>query len=66
MVDPEADPCLALCPTLATKEVRCDLNSGDVAVLYSDGVTDATNAQEEDFGKPCLSEVMQQSASRFG
>jgi len=30
-----------------------------VALLYSDGVTDSTNAQEEDFGEERLSEVMQ-------
>jgi sigma-B regulation protein RsbU (phosphoserine phosphatase) len=58
MVD-EGGPVLGIVPNAAYEEVRCDLNSGDVALLYSDGVTDATNSQQEDFGEDRLSEVMQ-------
>ena len=56
----EGGPVLGIVPNAAYDEVRCVLNSGDVAVLYSDGVTDATNAQVEDFGEARLSEVLQQ------
>jgi len=55
----EGGPVLGIVPNASYEEVRCDLNSGDVALLYSDGVTDSTNAQEEDFGEERLSEVMQ-------
>ena len=53
-------PVLGIVPEAVYEEVRCVLNSGDVVVLYSDGVTDATNAQDEDFGEARLSEVLQQ------
>ena len=52
-------PVLGIVPDACYEEVRCILNSGDVAVLYSDGVTDATNAHDEDFGEARLSEVLQ-------
>ncbi len=52
-------PVLGIVPDACYEEVRCVLNSGDVAVLYSDGVTDATNAQDEDFGEARLSKVLQ-------
>lgn len=52
-------PVLGIVPDACYEEVRCVLNSGDVAVLYSDGVTDATNAQDEDFGEARLSELLQ-------
>ena len=55
----EGGPVLGILPNAGYEEARCDLNSGDVALLYSDGVTDATNAQLEDFGEERLSEVMQ-------
>jgi sigma-B regulation protein RsbU (phosphoserine phosphatase) len=51
---------LGIVPEAVYEEVRCVLNSGDVVVLYSDGVTDATNAQDEDFGEARLSEMLQQ------
>ena len=55
----EGGPVLGIVPKATYEEVHCVLNSGDVAILYSDGVTDSTNAQEEDFGEERLSEVMQ-------
>jgi len=56
----EGGPVLGILPDAPYDEVRCVLSPGDVAVLYSDGVTDATNAQEEDFGEDRLAEVLQQ------
>jgi sigma-B regulation protein RsbU (phosphoserine phosphatase) len=56
----EGGPVLGIVPDASYEEVRCVLNSGDVAVLYSDGVTDATNTREQDFGEARLSEVLQQ------
>jgi phosphoserine phosphatase RsbU/P len=52
-------PVLGILPDASYEEVRCVLNSGDVAVLYSDGVTDATNPEDEDFGEARLAEVLQ-------
>jgi phosphoserine phosphatase RsbU/P len=56
----EGGPVLGIVADASYEEGRCVLNSGDVAVLYSDGVTDATNAREHDFGEARLSEVLQQ------
>jgi sigma-B regulation protein RsbU (phosphoserine phosphatase) len=53
-------PVLGIVPDAGYEEVRRVLNSGDAVVLYSDGVTDSTNAQDEDFGEARLSEVLQQ------
>lgn len=53
-------PVLGIVPDASYEQVRCVLNSGDVAVLYSDGVTDSTNGKDEDFGETRLSEVLQQ------
>ena len=39
-----------------------DLNSGDVLVLYTDGVTDALNADGEEFGEQRLFDVVAASA----
>lgn len=55
----EGGPVLGIVPEASYEEVRCVLNAGDVAVLYSDGVTDATNGQQEDFGEERLSEALQ-------
>jgi sigma-B regulation protein RsbU (phosphoserine phosphatase) len=40
----------------AVAEVQ--LGPGDILVLYTDGVTEAGNAQEEQFGEPRLAEIM--------
>ena len=32
------------------QEQRCRLDPGDLLVLYSDGVTEASNAEQEEFG----------------
>ncbi|HEU0006610.1 MAG TPA: GAF domain-containing SpoIIE family protein phosphatase, partial [Terriglobia bacterium] len=52
-------PVLGIVPAARYEEVRCTFKSGDVAILYSDGVTDATNARQEDFGEARISEVLQ-------
>jgi sigma-B regulation protein RsbU (phosphoserine phosphatase) len=56
----EGGPVLGIVRDAAYDDVRCVLNTGDVAVLYSDGVTDATNPEEQDFGESRLSEVLEQ------
>ena len=38
------------------------LNKGDILVLYSDGLTEAQNRQEEMFGEERLLKIIQQEA----
>lgn len=40
------------------KQETRQLNAGDVLVIYSDGVSEAINAQEDEFGLPRLEEVV--------
>lgn len=46
--------------TLEEREISMDL--GDLILLYSDGVTDATNAQDEAFGEERLRELVRANA----
>jgi serine phosphatase RsbU (regulator of sigma subunit) len=43
------------------QEASSRLNRGDVLVIYSDGVTEAMNADGEEFGETGLAEVVRQS-----
>ena len=47
-------------PTLGTRFLRgyVHLNRGDVLVLYTDGISEATNAQDEEFGAPRIRRVI--------
>ena len=46
-------------------EEKCvTLETGDLVVLYTDGVTDAINADEEEFGLARLTEVIQRTRER--
>jgi sigma-B regulation protein RsbU (phosphoserine phosphatase) len=38
------------------------LDKGDILVVYSDGITDAENAQQDMFGEARLLEVMRRAA----
>jgi serine phosphatase RsbU (regulator of sigma subunit) len=42
---------------------RCDLATGDILVLYTDGITEAENSQEEEFGMERLSAVIRRDSS---
>ena len=44
-------PVLGIVPSAAYQEYRLRLNPGDLLVLYSDGVTEATSPTEEEFGE---------------
>lgn len=46
--------------TLEEREISLDL--GDLILLYSDGVTDATDAQDESFGEERLREIVRDNA----
>jgi sigma-B regulation protein RsbU (phosphoserine phosphatase) len=45
-------------------EVKFQLNTGDVMVLYTDGVTDAVNKAGKDFGLRRLSELVRSNCSK--
>ncbi len=40
------------------------LQSGDIFVLYTDGVSEASNADQEDFGTERIAEIVQQNRTR--
>ncbi len=55
---------LGIIPTTRYEEARERLSPGDVLVIYSDGVTDATNPQEEEeFGEQRLVSVVSEHRS---
>jgi sigma-B regulation protein RsbU (phosphoserine phosphatase) len=41
-----------------------ELQSGDRLVLYTDGVTEASNSEDEEFGEDRLLQVLQQDPTR--
>jgi serine phosphatase RsbU (regulator of sigma subunit) len=46
----------------ATKDSVCELRSGDVLVLYTDGITEAKNHQGEQFGPERLAQAVARQA----
>ena len=55
---------VGLMPFVKYFEITVQLNPGDVLVVYSDGVTESVNEQEEEFDEPRLIEVIQKNMSR--
>ncbi len=53
-------PVLGILPEAGYGETRCQLEPGDVAVLFSDGVTEANNLLGEEFGEQQLEEQVRQ------
>jgi len=45
-------------------QVEIDLNPGDVAVLYTDGITEAVNAEQQQYGLERLRHVLKQTRDR--
>ena len=52
---------LGVLDDISLEERELDLASGDTVVLYTDGVTEAINEQEEQFGQDRLVEVIMRS-----
>jgi len=48
---------LGILPFAKYEDVRATMNSGDMLVLYSDGVTEAATPADEDFGETRLAEL---------
>jgi sigma-B regulation protein RsbU (phosphoserine phosphatase) len=53
-------PVLGILPDIGYEECQCCLQPGDVMVLFSDGVTEATNSTREEFGEARLAALAQQ------
>ncbi len=58
------DMALAVLPGVSFRERRAHLAAGDLLVLYTDGVTEALNAEGEMFGRQRLAEVVSAHRSR--
>ncbi len=52
-------PVLGVLPGVTYEQQHCRLNRGDVLVLFSDGVTEATNPTEEMLGEPEFIQILQ-------
>lgn len=46
------------------QQASIQLNAGDVMIIYSDGVTESVNENEEEFGEQRLIEVLQRNRTR--
>lgn len=57
-------PVLGILKSMAFSSAKVKFNPGDVLVMFSDGVTEAQNAQSDEFGEERLLEVLK--ASRGG
>lgn len=53
-------PVLGILPVARYGEQRARLGKGDLLVIYSDGVTEANDTAEEEFGEERLTEVLKQ------
>ena len=52
-------PVLGILPIAPYREERATVEVGDMLVLYSDGVTEATDPEQEEFGEARFIEVLQ-------
>ena len=50
----------AFFPKLSFNKVPFDLETGDVLVLYSDGLVEAANSQDEEFGEERVSAIVRE------
>ena len=55
---------LGIVPGLSYRQRTATLEPGDIAVLYTDGVTEAMNANDEEFGEERLQAVFAESPPR--
>jgi len=51
-------PVLGIIPFAPYKEMRAHLDTGDMLVIYSDGVTEANNVNHEEYDEPRFIEVL--------
>jgi sigma-B regulation protein RsbU (phosphoserine phosphatase) len=53
-------PVVGILPNLTFQEQRCRMEPGDALLLYSDGVTEASNPGGEEFGEERLAEILRE------
>ena len=51
---------IGLMPDMTYEEATIDLQAGDVLVAFTDGVTEAMNAQDEEFGEQRLKDLLRE------
>ncbi len=56
----DGGPILGILPAASYRDYWLELNPGDVLLMYSDGVTEASNAEGEEFGVERLQDVLKQ------
>jgi predicted permease len=60
----EGGTVLGLFPSMAYDEARVDLLPGDLVVAFTDGVTEAVNAADEEFGEDRLKRLLAESVGQ--
>jgi serine phosphatase RsbU (regulator of sigma subunit)/pSer/pThr/pTyr-binding forkhead associated (FHA) protein len=55
---------LGILPQMAYKAAPAQLNAGDLLVMFTDGVTEAVNTKDEDFGEDRLRELVEKLRDR--
>ena len=55
---------LGILPQMVYKATPAQLSTGDLLVIYTDGVTEAVNAKDEDFGEDRLRELVESLRDR--
>ena len=64
MLDEGGGPPLGIIPFVVHKEQHLALNRGDMLVVYSDGVSEASNSNYDEFGEDRLREILSQNRTR--
>ena len=59
----EGGPVVGLLPGVTFERGRCRLEPGDCVVLFSDGVTEATNPRRQEFGVEPIVELFRRRGS---
>jgi HAMP domain-containing protein len=57
------DPALCINPTKKYKVSQTTLNAGDTIVLYTDGISEAVNPDEEEFGEDRIAEIISKNSA---
>jgi phosphoserine phosphatase RsbU/P len=60
----EGGPILGVIPTAICHQGEVTVQPGDLLVLYSDGIVEAANASEEEFGEERLCSIIQENCAR--
>ena len=61
---PGGGPPLGILPSAPYAQEKAKLENGDVLVMYSDGVTEAQNPTEEEFGEDRFSDVLRENRDK--